>query len=138
MTTRRSDVRRRAIKHLMTLREQRAIKREIEDHITQAQEAALDGIDTLGLKSLSFDHDIGDSEIRITGTRVEGTTLIFDEARLRKALGQRGWNAVSTRTLDRSKLEAAVADGRVDPRTVAECSEERPKKAYIRLTEKTK
>lgn len=72
----------------------------------------------------------------ITGTVVEGTTLTVNQERLKKLLGASRWRKVTTPTLDMAKLEAAVAEGLVTPEEVAECSDEVPKAAYIRVTAK--
>jgi len=134
LAQRRSTIRRKTQDALVELRDLRSEKRNLEDSISVVQDAALDGLSELGIKSITIDLDT----ITVLGTRVDGTTLHIDEGKLRKRLGARLWQRVSTRTLDRNKLEALVAAGDIDPRIVAECSEENPKKPYIRITERAK
>jgi hypothetical protein len=53
-------------------------------------------------------------------------TLVYDEAKLKKALGVTLWNKVSTRRLDERKLKAFIKSGEVDAIVVAQCSNEEP------------
>lgn len=73
---------------------------------------------------------------RLTGTLVEGSTVVVNQERLKKLLGSARWSKVTTPTLDMAKLEAAVASGLITAEEVAECSDEVPKAAYIRVTVK--
>lgn len=132
MAQQRSTIRRKTQQSLKELRELRAQKRELEDSISVIQENTLGGLTEMGIKSITVDLD----NLKITGTRVDGTVLKIDEAKLKKNLGARLWQRVTTRTLDRNKLEALVAAGEIDPRIVARCSTEEPKKPYIRITER--
>lgn len=79
-----------------------------------------------------------DEETRVQGTLVEGSRVVIDHERLKKALGYEKWMKVTSPQLDKDKLEDAVAKGLVDPNVVAECSEEKPNSPYIRLTWKKK
>lgn len=61
--------------------------------------------------------------------------LVIDEASLKNALGEKGWMRVSTRIMDRKKLEASIAANETDPQIVAECSSEVPGAApHIKVT----
>lgn len=51
-------------------------------------------------------------------------TLTIDEDRLKKELGARAYNRLTTPQLDEVKLEAAIRSGQVDPNVVAACSTE--------------
>lgn len=70
----------------------------------------------------------------IKATVVAGTRIITDEPALKKKLGARVWDRVTTKKLDKAKLEDAIATGEVDATVVAACSEEIPNKVYIRPT----
>ena len=64
-------------------------------------------------------------------------TLVYDESKLRKALGAALWNKVSTRRLDERKLKALIKSGEVDTLTVAQCSEEVPGTRRLTYDDKT-
>lgn len=132
---RRSDTRRKAINRIFTLRDLRTEKRALEERIGVTQSELIALLDTLSIKSLSV-IDPKEESIKITATKVTGSTLEFDQAKLRKKLGTATWNKVTTRTLDRAKLESLIASGAIDPLTIAECATEKEKKPYVRITEK--
>jgi len=67
-------------------------------------------------------------------TKVQSSSMVIDEASLKRVLGEKGWMKVSTRILDRRKLESAIATDEIDPVLVAECSEEKLGAPYVRLT----
>lgn len=97
------------------------VEAQIIDHFNHARQ-----------KSMTItDHE----GTRITGTLVEGSTIELDEVRLKKAIGAPTWNKVTKRVIDKTKLEDAMADGTVDPNVVAQCSNEVPRKPYVRVTE---
>lgn len=66
-------------------------------------------------------------------TLVEAARIVIDEERLKKALGADLWNKVTKRVLDKSALEDQMAQGVVDPVVVAQCSDEKPNKPYLRI-----
>lgn len=101
------------IDHLST------VKNEIEANI-------VDAMQQIGKKSISAQG--------VKGTLVEGTTVNIDEDALKKALGAKTWGKVTKQVLDKAKLEAAVVIGDVDEVVVAQCSEEKPRKPYIRVS----
>jgi len=73
---------------------------------------------------------------RVRGTVVAGTRMVLHEDKLRQQLDAKQWEKVSTRVLDKEKLEAAVVQNIVDAQVVAAASEEFPNKPYIRVTGK--
>jgi len=77
-----------------------------------------------------------DDYTQITATVVRGVVLDVDEEKLKAAVGSKTWAKLQTPKLDMRKLEAAVALGEITPDTLAECSEEKPRAAYIRWTAK--
>jgi hypothetical protein len=81
--------------------------------------------------SISFKHD----GVKIQGTVILGTRIKIREAQLKKALGAKGWARITSLTLDKKKLEDAIARGDIDPNVVAQYSDELPNKPYIKITE---
>lgn len=73
---------------------------------------------------------------RVSGTIVAGTRVVIDEVGLKKRLGADLWNKVTTRSLDRKKLDAYLASGEVDVNEVAAVSEEVENAPYLRITVK--
>lgn len=72
----------------------------------------------------------------VTSTIVQGETMSIDEGALKKALGTSLWTKISTRFLDRKKLDAAVASGEVDSTVVAKHTEFVPKAPYPLVSRK--
>ena len=68
-------------------------------------------------------------------TYVQNTTTVVNEDGLKKEIGARAFNKLTTAKLDRKKLETALTDGTIDPFTVGKHTEEKPSKAFIRYTE---
>lgn len=109
------------------------LKRERDDidaQIKDLQSDIIDALDSKGEKSLVVDLD--DRAIR--ATKVQSVRTVIDENTLKKSLGEKVWMKVSTRILDKKKLEAYIATGEVDPMIVAECSTETPSSPYIKIT----
>ena len=70
----------------------------------------------------------------ITTTKVQSVRTVINEPALKRALGQKYWMRVSSRMLDKAKLQAQMATGDIDPLVVAECTVEKPSKAYLKIT----
>lgn len=86
-----------------------------------------------------------DKTIKVTtsdGLIAQGTlvapqpTLVLDEGKLKKNLGAKLWVAITTRVLDRKKLDAFLASGEIDAAVIAQCSNESPRTPYIKITVK--
>lgn len=80
--------------------------------------------------------DLGGESIQ--GTVVAPIRVTIDAEQIKAALDTRQWNKVSTRVLDKEKLEAAVVQGTVPAEVVAKCSEETPTKPYVKVSTKAK
>lgn len=102
----------------------------LDQHIADLQEAIITQLDGQGQKSLTV--ELEGRNIKVT--KVQGVRVIIDEISLKKRLGAKSWEHVSTRVLDKKKLEAHIAAGDVDPLVVAECTTEQPNKPYVKLT----
>lgn len=74
----------------------------------------------------------------VRATLMKQSEYRFDEPGLKKALGARVWNKLTVAKLDKKKLEAAMANGDVDPVVVAAYAAEKESAPYIRLTENPK
>jgi hypothetical protein len=72
----------------------------------------------------------------VMGTLVESEVEEIDQERLKKALGATTWNKLTTASLDKKKLQDAMARGVVDPNVVAQCSSPVKRKPYVKITEK--
>lgn len=81
-------------------------------------------------------HEVKDGKSLVTATVVRGARAVLDEGMLQKNLGSTLWNKVTTRVLDRKKLEAYVASNEVDPMVVARATSEVPNKPYVKITRK--
>ena len=118
--------------------------RELKRTIAQAEEQRVgknqDGIECQlaalmkewGITSTS----VMEGPVKVTGTLVESTGLTIDEERLKRAVGATKWQGITSRVLDRAKLEDAIAKGVIDPTLVAECSQETPRRPYVKIGER--
>lgn len=134
-SSQRSAVRRRAIANVLEVRDYRADKRQLEAQIADAQQSSIHAMEELGIKSLAFD-DPENERIKVGATIVESSTLEFDEDGLRKKVGAKVWNSITDRKINRTKLEEAVQAGQIDPKIVATYATEKPRKPFIRISEK--
>ena len=116
---------------IIALDELRRQKDELEDTIDALQQRIVATLDSLEVKS----HEVEVNGSRsIKATRAQSNRTVIDEVGLKKSLGETLWNKVSSRVLDKKKLEAYIASGEVNPTTVAKCSTENEGKPYIRIT----
>jgi hypothetical protein len=106
-------------------------KDELEDTIDALQQRIVLTLDSLEVKTHSVE---GEGGRTIKATRSQSNRTVIDETGLKKSLGETLWNKVSSRVLDKKKLEAYIASGEVNPTTVAKCSTENEGKPYIRIT----
>lgn len=67
-------------------------------------------------------------------TVVQGTTVKYDVAGLKKALGADLWKKVTVLQLDKKMLEDRVQMGEIDINVVAEHSKVTENKPYVRIT----
>jgi hypothetical protein len=89
------------------------------------------------LKEWGIQHaSVLDGPVKITGTLVESSGLTIDEHRLQRAVGATNWQKITSRVLDKAKLEDAIARGLVDATLVAECSAETPRRPYVKIQER--
>ena len=102
----------------------------LDDRIADLQAAIIAQMDSQEQTTMVV--DLEDRNIKVT--KVQGIRTIIDEISLKKKLGAKAWEHVSTRVLDKKKLEAHIATGEVDPLVVAECSTEQPNKPYLKLS----
>ena len=99
----------------------------------EADATAIDIMDAEGMATHSW---TGEDGVAAKVALVKASTMVFDEAKLKKAVGAEAWKKITTPKLDKDLLEAAIKMGVVDANTVAACTEERPKKPYLKFTEK--
>lgn len=64
------------------------------------------------------------------------TTVSYDEDGLKKALGAKTYASITTSRLDKTKLEQAVTDGKVDVQVVAQHTAINHGARSVRLTRK--
>ena len=119
-------------KLILALHRARAEKDSAEAHYKECADAVIGMLDSQELKS----HTIQHKDLILTGTKVESSTLNFDEPSLQEELGDHKWRTVSKRVLDRKLLEDAIAKDRISPSMVARHSEEVPRRPYVKLTVK--
>lgn len=112
--------------------ETKRAKATIDELCSDQQAVAVEALRKCNMQKVSFD----DEGCNVTVTMVEPSTLVYDEAKLRKKLGARTWAKITTAKIDKTKLSEAVRAGVVSPELLAECSTEKESTPYLRLTEK--
>lgn len=111
----------------------RVQKSRIEATIKEKQQRILEAFEHVEQSSKTFTHSDGR---RFTVTRVQGSSVVIDEEKLKNRLGASMWNKITARVLDRKKLEAFIGSGEIPTTVVAACSDEVPKAAYVKVTAK--
>ena len=103
---------------------------EIDEQIKEVQADIIAELDRIQEKTIVVEID----SRKVKATKVEGVRTTIVENSLKRSLGEKLWMKVSTRVLDKKKLEAHIASGEVDPIVVAEASTEKANAPYIKLT----
>lgn len=117
---------------LVDLKRAKAVRDEADEMVTAITEDLVAAMKKEGTTTLKC----RDDKDAITGTLVEATRVLIDEDRLKKNLGARMWDRVTKKVLDKPKLEDAIARGDVDPNVVAQCSEVKANRPYVKVTTK--
>lgn len=124
----------RLIEQVDTVRHLKAVSAAAATDASEAQEELIKMMETDGVQSI--DADFPDATVK--ATVVGGTLIVLDEVKLKKKLGVALWKKLQKTSLDRQLLEDAIGRGQVQASVVAECSEEKQKKPYVKFTEHTK
>lgn len=117
-------------KNIILLEQLKHDRDQIDAQIKVLQDDIIDALDKMEEKTLIVDVD----DRAIKATKVQPVRTVIDENSLKRSLGEKLWMKISTRILDKKKLEAYIATGEVDPMIVAECSTENPSSPYIKLS----
>ncbi len=133
MTTNKRDalILKRKIELLDQLRSEKEL---LDARIKDVQLEIIDRLDDLDQKSFSVPITTKTGERLVKATKVQNHRTTIDEASLRSALPEKVWIMVTTRALDKKKLEAHMAAGDVDPIIVANASTETLSAPYIKIS----
>lgn len=112
--------------------EKRATISALQEDVKGHQERVVEALQNTKTKS---------HKVEINGqawgvTLVEGTSVVLDEGKLKKRIGAALWNKITTRSLDKKKLEAFIASGEIKSTDVAACSDLIPKTPFTKITKK--
>jgi hypothetical protein len=116
-----------AVENLRALREHLDT---VEQNYHQAQTEVLTILAEAGVKSSTV--TLQDGRYRVT--HVANERIEVDETGLRKAISAPVFDKLCDLKLNRTKLEIAIAEGRVDPVVVASNSKRTTSKAYPKLS----
>lgn len=97
--------------------------------ITVLQDEIVEGLDGLGIKK----HTTNVGGHLYSASLQQNTSRSVDEKRLKRKVGMSIWGQITSRVLDRKKLDAAVANGVVDPVDLADCITETPSKKFVKV-----
>ena len=115
---------------ILSLKDKRDAAKTLAGEISEAQVEVLDLFDQLGILS----HSVTSGNKTYKASRQQNTSLVYDETKLRKRLGAALWNKITTRTLDKKKLEAFVASKEVKVADLAACSTEKESAPFVKVT----
>lgn len=137
-TLRIARSRARPAEYVDTLRQATAELRDRKQELADAEEAAqaaqnevLTILASANIKNSTVTLDDGRYQV----TSVQGERLVVHEDGLRKAITAPVFDRLCNLKLDRTKLEIAIAEGRVDPVVVASHTTKHQNKPYIKLTQ---
>jgi hypothetical protein len=84
----------------------------------------------------TFNVELGDHDLN--ATYVSSTKTKIDEVSLKKAIGARTFNTLTTRKLDEELVEKAILGNKIDAHIVSQCTAIVKSAPYIRLSTKMK
>lgn len=116
-----------------TIADLKAQAAQLSETISSLQGQIIDQMDEMGEKTVRVKAADGTT---IIATRTQSARYAIDEKSLQSKLGAALWKKVTTRILDRKKLDAFVASGEIEPLVVAECTTESHNAPYIKITRK--
>ena len=131
MTIKPTTVLKRRVELLEKLRHEKEL---LDVQIKDVQAEIVDALDDMDQKSISVPVSSKEGERLVKATKIQNHRTTIDEASLRHALPEKVWIMISTRVLDKKKLEAHMAAGDVDPTVVANASTETASAPYIKIS----
>ena len=117
---------------LLDLHQTKVKRDEVEAAYKAASKAYLAALSDNEMDSMTTEW----RDLRITGTKVQASTVKVDEEALAEAVGSQKWVTISKRVLDMKLLEDAVVRDRVSPTLLAQHSTEVPRAPYTKVTVK--
>lgn len=115
---------------LTDLYDMRQQAKTLADDIEDVQEKALKEMESLGVTKRIVKTKDGR---RLNASGQQSKTYALDEPRLKKRVGAKLWNKISTRRFDKRKGAAFIASGELTEAIVAECTTENPGKKFIKV-----
>lgn len=100
--------------------ERKWVEREAEARRKEIGKELIEGLRTLNMRKVKVDFN-QDQDATVSIKKRENTTVNPDK--LKKKLGARAYNKLTTPVLDESKIEAAIKLGDLDPNVVSACME---------------
>lgn len=113
--------------HLHALRTE---AKTLKEDIDMAQGELLGEMERLKLSEHTYRKDGKSYKV----LRQQTETLVIDQTKLAKRLGAKLWAKVSTRSMDKAKLDAYVKSGEVKPADIAACSSWKQSSAFVKIT----
>jgi hypothetical protein len=101
--------------------------------VKKAEARLVEVLDEEEVKSSTIEKDGVKHTVSVTAPR---TTVSYDEIGLKKALGAKTYVKLTVSKLDKAKLEAAVQEGEIDSRIVAQHATVSTGARSVRLTRK--
>lgn len=111
------------------LESKRSQKAELDAEIKALQGEVLE---LMGDAKTSRAVAIDGRELKVT--RIQNTSLLIDPESLKTKIGIPLWNKITTRVMDKKKLEAFVASGEISEIVVADCSSESLGSPFVKVT----
>jgi len=116
---------------LSDIEERRKAVKILNEEIKDRQDEAIVLMEDLHLDKHSTKLPNGDTA---RAALVKSSTTVLDEERLKKKVGVALWNKVTSRVLDKAKLDAYVKSGDIKATVIADCITEKPRSPFIKIT----
>lgn len=117
---------------ILTLSDLKKDQDDIANDIKTVQGELCDLMSSNEIKT--YDFETGPYEVK--ATYVSTTKTKVDEVSLKKAIGARTFNTLTTRKIDNGLLEKAIIDGKIDARIVSQSTAIVKSAPYVRITER--
>lgn len=117
---------------ILTLDGLRIQREDIDQEIINVQQRVLARLEEKGESTVT----VKTKDRHIIATRVQQVREAIDPVVLKKKVGAKMWDRITTKVLDKKKLEAFIASGEIDALAIADAVKENVANPFLRLTRK--
>lgn len=104
--------------------------RDISTRVSEAQAELIDMMDKFGMSTRTFKGSDGHQH---NVNKQQTIAQVIDQPKLKKKVGAKLWDKITTRSLDKKKMDAFIASGELDAAIVAQCMTEKPSSPFVKV-----